>query len=379
MRFQLAEEVEMTRSVLREFAREKVALGAIARDEAQALDFTIFRQMGELGLTGILFPERYGGAGGDTITYTAVLEELAKVCASTAAILAMHTAYAAWPIYQFGNSRLREEMLVPLAQGTQLGGAGLANVSQRMEDGALAKPLLADEREGHIRLQGTHPLVLFGGHADVYVLAARLASTGKTNVFVLLNGTAGLQVNPPMSKLGLRSMPMSAVVLQGCEIPIEQRLGKSSRGPTGATSKMALLGQLSAAAISVGIAQGALEEAAAYAKARKQFGVTISRQQGILFKLADMSVRTDAARLLVYDAAWRLDTGLEAVRACAIARRYAAEAAVAVTTEAVQVLGGYGYMREYQLERYMRDAKCMESELGLGGMVVNEDARILSQ
>lgn len=366
----------MTRTVLQQFVREQVAPAAVARDEAHLFDRALFKQMGQLGLTGILFPERYGGVGGDKLTYAVALEEIAKGCASSATSLAMHTVYCAWPIYHFGAEPIRERVLIPLVQGTALGGACLAGVTRQSEHGTNGASVTADEAGDWIRLNGSHPVMLHAGYADTYVICAPMARNRQWNMLLINDQEAGLTLKPTVQKLGLHAVPVAEALFQNCTIPREQRIGRFGSGAK-AVSTMLQLGQLSAAAIAVGIAQGALDEATAYAKTRKQFGVAIGRQQGILFKLADMSVRTEASRLLIYQAAWQLDAGLDSSRACAIARRYAARTAVAVATEAVQVFGGYGYMREYRVERYMRDAKGIDSDFMLGGMIVEEELRIL--
>lgn len=377
MQFQLSEELEMTRSVIRSFAEQQLAPNAVIRDEEACCDRKLFDSMGELGLAGIPIPEQYGGAGSDFMTYTIVLEELSKICASSAAMLAAHTAYTAWPIYLWGSEELREELLIPLATGKKLGGWGAPELEAAESPNRSMRA--GKESDSAIVLSGQLPFVVNAGAADAYVMFA-YADHGarKLNAYVVESGASGSIIGMNEQKLGLCSFMTARMTMSNCKIPSRNRLGRQGEGQRIVRSIIDGA-YISSAALALGIAQGALESAAAYAKEREQFGRFIGRQQGISFKLADMSARTEAARLLVYQAAWRKDEGLPCGQEAAIARKYASNAAIAVTIEAVQIFGGYGYMREYKMERYLRDAKCLESAIGVCGLQTNLIARILAE
>jgi len=375
MHFLGSEELEMTRSVLRDFARTELAPRVKERDEQQAFDKSIIKKMAELGLTGILIPEHYGGAGGDCLTYAVVIEELAAVCASSAAVLGAHTTYTSCLLNSSVDERQKRLHLYDMAQGKKLGGIGFPVRQDRGE--AKGSPLWAHSSGDAMILDGIHPCVVNAGTADLYMLFAfvRNGSRQRNHPFIIEKGNPGLSLGKPHRKIGLRSYATAEVQLKQCKVPYSNRLGAVREKPSKTVSWVDL-GYLSAAAQAVGIAQGALDRAAAYAKERVQFGKAIGRQQGIAFKLADMAVKLEAARLLTYQAAWRMDQRLVSRKEAAMARLYSAEAAVAITTEAVQIFGGYGYMQEVGLERYMRDAKCVESDYGTGGFHTDVRRRI---
>jgi butyryl-CoA dehydrogenase len=352
MQFRFSDELEMTRAAVRDFAENEVAREAGERDERERFDRKLFGAMGSLGLTGIPWPERFGGAGSDCLTYAVAVEELARVCASTAAALAVHTAYASWPIFKFGSEELKRKYLTALASGAKLGAASLEN------------GLTADADGDGFVLNGSLENVANAGEAYIYFVFAEEEPVGKRrksacSAFIVESGTPGLTVGKKARKLGLRSVTTCEISFDRCRVPAGNRLGKKGQGREIVMSALDY-GQISASALAVGVAQGAMEAAAAYAKERNQFGKPIGRQQGISFKLADMAAKLEGARLLAYQAAWRQAAGLECRREAALAGKFASAAAAAVTIEAVQVFGGYGYMREYRVERYMRDAKCIE-------------------
>ncbi|MEV5028070.1 acyl-CoA dehydrogenase family protein [Paenibacillus sp. LPE1-1-1.1] len=379
MQFSLAEEQEMTRSVVREFAESEVAPGAGKRDELEQFDRKLFDKMGKLGLTGIPVSERYGGAGGDWLTFSIAVEELARVCASTAAALAAHTVYTAWPIYVYGDEYTKACYLSKLAGGTMLGACALP--LQSIDESNGASSISAQSGKESWLLNGGHSYAVQAGIADVYLVFAHTDSNRRKNeyhTFLIERGAPGLRIGKSIHKLGLGSFPFSEIKLEQCSIPKKNQVGRNRQGLTIASS-LADIAHISAAAQAVGIAQGAYEAAAAYAKERKQFGSLIGKQQGISFKLADMWTRLEAARLLTYQAAWRKDAGLDCGREAAIARKFSAECAVAAVIEAIQVFGGYGYMQEYRLERFLRDAKCLESDLGTGGMNMDCLSRLLKK
>jgi len=377
MRFELPEELEMLRSVVREFAEAEAAPGAAGRDEEERFDRPLFAKLATLGLTGIPIPERYGGSGGGWLAYVIVLEELARVCASTASALAAHTAFAVWPLYRYGSEPMREQWLRPYASGACLAGAGLLQRERGTGSAPNDRSLYAvDEDDEGIGLQGTHPFVVNAGEADAYLLFAPSRQSRRIYAAWVQRDAPGLAHGQRINKLGLRSFAAGELSLASCRVPINQTLGRDGRSREMLQS-LAAVGNLSAAAQSVGVAQGALDAASAYAKERKQFGAPIGRQQSILFKLADMSVAAEAARWLVYQAAWRLDEGSGGGREAALARSYAAESAARAALEAVQIMGGYGYMREFKLERLLRDAKCLETAIAIGG--IENENRLLVQ
>ncbi|GFN31680.1 acyl-CoA dehydrogenase family protein [Paenibacillus xylaniclasticus] len=372
MRFELPEELEMLRLVVREFAETEVAPGASGRDEEERFDRSLFTKMAELGLTGIPVPERYGGSAAGWLAYVIVLEELARVCVSTSAVLAAHTAYTVWPLYRYGSDSIRDRLLQPYASGAQLGGAGLYETSNSAASSAVElveeqRLNVVEEEAGGLVLQGTHPFVLNAGEADGYFILAPSRQTRRLHALWLSADAPGLTAGNRHSKLGLRAFATGELLFQACRIESGDTVGREGRARE-MLQPIKMIAALGAAAQSVGAAQGAMAAATRYAKERKQFGAPIGRQQSILFKLADMSVAAEASRLLVYQAAWRLDQGYSAVREASLARTYAAEAAVRTALEAVQIMGGYGYMREFKLERLLRDVKCLETALALGGL-----------
>ncbi|MDQ8733599.1 acyl-CoA dehydrogenase family protein [Paenibacillus sp. LHD-38] len=368
MQFSLNEELEMTRSFVREFAESEVAPLAGERDEREQFDRKLFDQMGKLGITGIPISERYGGAGSDWLTFSIVVEELARVCASTAAALAAHTVFTAWPLYVYGDDSIKAAYLGELAMGTMLGTSALP-MPNNMES-KISSRIAAQSGNENWLLNGAHSCVMQAGIADCYLVFAQIEPNRRRNdmnAYLIESGAPGLHMEEKIQRMGLRSFPSAKIRLEQCPVPKKNQLGVNRQGHAMALS-LADIAHISAAAQAVGIAQGAYEAAAAYAKERKQFGLLIGKQQGISFKLADLWTRLEAARLLTYQAAWRKDAGLECGREAAIARKFSAECAVAAAIEAIQVFGGYGYMQEYRMERFLRDAKCLESELGTGGM-----------
>lgn len=379
MQFNLSEELEMTRSVVRHFAEKEVAPNAGERDETEQFERTLFGKMGELGLSGIPIPEQYGGAGSDILTYAVVLEALSQDCASTAAGLAAHTAFSAWPILHFGSEELKRLFLNEMAGGVKLGACVFPTVSRdkTVKDHGI---IATADGDGFV-LNGSNSFVINAGAADIYIVYAQVPSLRRKPVlsaFIVESGTPGCYIGNNVRKLGLRSLMTAEMVFENCKVPNKNRLGKEGQGQEIAGSVIDI-GHIGAAAQAVGIAQGALEAAAAYAKERMQFGKQIGRQQGISFKLADMSAKIEASRLLTYQASWRLNEGLSCSREAAIARKFSADTAVSVAIDAVQVFGGYGYMREYRMERFLRDAKCLETDIGTGGMQTDFIYRILAE
>ncbi|MCG1021310.1 acyl-CoA dehydrogenase [Sutcliffiella horikoshii] len=357
MNFQLSEEHEMIRKMVRDFAKNEVEPTAAERDEEERFDMEIFKKMADLGLTGIPFPEEYGGIGSDYLAYCIAVEELSRVCASTGVTLSAHTSLASWPIYKYGTEEQKQKYLVPLAQGTSIGGYGLTEPGSGSDAGGMRTTAKLDG--DHYVLNGSKIFITNGGIADIYVVFAVTDPSSKhkgTSAFIVEADFPGFSVGKKEQKLGIRSSPTTEIIFEDCRVPKENMLGAEGEG-----FKVAMTtldgGRNGIAAQAVGIAQGALDAAVAYAKERVQFGKPIAAQQGVSFKLADMATTVEASRLLTYQAAWRESEGLSYGLESAMSKLFAGDTAMKVTTEAVQVFGGYGYTKDYPVERYMRDAK----------------------
>jgi butyryl-CoA dehydrogenase len=357
MNFRLTEEHEMIRKMVRDFARNEVAPSAAERDEEERFDRKIFDKMAELGLTGIPWPEEYGGIGSDYLAYCIAVEELSRVCASTGVTLSAHTSLAGWPIYKFGSEGQKQKYLKPMAQGEKIGAYGLTEPGSGSDAGGMRTTARLDG--DHYILNGSKIFITNGGIADIYVVFALTDPESRqkgTTAFIIESDFPGFSVGKKEKKLGIRSSPTTEIIFEDCRVPKENMLGKEGEG-----FKIAMMtldgGRNGIAAQAVGIAQGALDAAVDYAKEREQFGKPIALQQGIGFKLADMATNVEAARLLTYQAAWLESEGLPYGKESAMSKLFAGDAAMKVTTEAVQVFGGYGYTKDYPVERYMRDAK----------------------
>ncbi|MDM5361369.1 butyryl-CoA dehydrogenase [Peribacillus sp. B2I2] len=357
MQFKLTEEHEMIRKMVRDFAQNEVAPTAAERDEEERFDREIFDKMAELGLTGIPWPEEYGGIGSDYLAYCIAIEELSRVCASTGVTLSAHTSLAGWPIYKFGSEEQKQKYLRPMAQGEKIGAYGLTEPSSGSDAGGMrtTAKLVGDE----YIISGSKIFITNGGIADTYVVFALTDPKSKqkgTSAFIVEKDFPGFSVGKKEKKLGIRSSPTTEIIFDECRVPKENLLGKEGEG-----FKIAMMtldgGRNGIAAQAVGIAQGALDAAVDYAKERVQFGKPISAQQGIGFKLADMATGVEASRLLTYQAAWLESEGFPYGKESAMSKLFAGDTAMKVTTEAVQVFGGYGYTKDYPVERYMRDAK----------------------
>ncbi|MDA2341769.1 acyl-CoA dehydrogenase AcdA [Bacillus cereus group sp. MYBK163-2] len=357
MHFKLSEEHEMIRKMVRDFAKNEVAPTAAERDEEERFDRELFDQMAELGLTGIPWPEEYGGIGSDYLAYVIAIEELSRVCASTGVTLSAHTSLAGWPIFKFGTEEQKQKFLRPMAEGKKIGAYGLTEPGSGSNAGGMKT--IAKRDGDHYILNGSKIFITNGGIADIYVVFALTDPESKqrgTSAFIVESDTPGFSVGKKESKLGIRSSPTTEIMFEDCRIPVENLLGKEGQG-----FKVAMQtldgGRNGIAAQAVGIAQGALDASVEYARERHQFGKPIAAQQGIGFKLADMATDVEAARLLTYQAAWLESEGLPYGKESAMSKVFAGDTAMRVTTEAVQVFGGYGYTKDYPVERYMRDAK----------------------
>ena len=362
MKFELSEEQSLIRDTVREFAESEIGPSAAQRDEEERFDRSLmFDSLAELGLTGIVFPEEYGGAGADYLSYAIAVEELSRVCASTGVTLSAHLSLGANPIYLFGTESQKQQFLVPLATGEKMGAFGLTEPSAGSDAGSTKTTAVRDGDDW--LLNGSKIFITNGGEAEIYVVLARTDKDAKKHhgmsAFIVEKGTEGFSFGKKEQKLGIRSSPTMEIVFENCRIPADNLLGEEGQG-----FKVAMKtldgGRIGIGSQAIGIAQGALEQAVAYAKERKQFDKPIAAFQGISFQLADMATQIEAARLMVYNAAYRASAGLSYSQASAMAKLMASETAMKVATQAVQILGGYGYSREFPVERMMRDAKITE-------------------
>lgn len=357
MNFQLTEEHEMLRKMIRDFAENQVAPTAAERDEEERFDRSIFEQMAELGLTGIPWPEKYGGAGADYLSYVIAVEELSRVDASIGVTLSAHVSLASWPLYKFGSEEQKQKFLRPLAEGKKMGAYCLTEPGSGSDSAGMRTTAVRDG--DHYILNGSKIFITNAGEAEIYIVFAvtnpELKHKG-ISAFIVEKGMDGFTMGKKEKKLGIRSSPTLAVNFEDVRVPAENLLGEEGQG-----FKIAMMtldgGRNGIAAQALGIAQGAYEHALDYAKERNQFGKPIASLQAIQFKLADMATKIEASRLLTYQAAWLEDQGLPYGKASAMSKVFAGDTAMEVTTEAVQVFGGYGYTREYPVERFMRDAK----------------------
>lgn len=356
MDFKLSDEHKMIRAAAREFAKE-LKSGVIQRDEDAQFPFEFIKQMAELGFMGIMTPEKYGGAGLDTLAYVLVLEEVAKIDASTAVVLSAHNSLVLWGLNEYGTEEQKQKYLVPLAKGEKLGAFALSEPEAGSD--ASSQHTTAEDKGDHYLLNGTKNWITNGGTADIYLVIAQThAELGHRgiNVLIVEKNTTGFTIGPKENKLGIRSSDTHSLLFSDVIVPKENRIGEDGFGFKFAMKTLDG-GRIGIAAQALGIAAGAYDLALNYSKERKTFGKPISNHQAIQFKLADMEVDIEAARLLTYKAAWTKDQGLPYSKEAAIAKLHASEVAMKHTVEAVQIHGGYGYVKEYHVERLMRDAK----------------------
>ncbi len=357
MNFVLTEEQEMTKQMVRDFAEKELKPGAEERDDREEFSRDIFDKMARLGLTGIPWPEEYGGGGCDFISYVIAVEELSRVDASTGTTLSAHTSLAGWPVYKYGNEEQKKKYLEPMALGEVMGAYALTEATAGTDAAAQSTTGVLDG-DSYV-LNGNKIFITNGGEAEVNIVFAVTDKEKKAkgvSAFIVEKGTPGFSFGKKERKMGLRSSPTLELIFDNCRVPKENLLGNEGEGFKIAMSTLDG-GRNGIAAQAVGIAQGAMEEAIAYAKSREQFGQPIANFQAISFMLADMGTKIEAARLLTYQAAYLESAGLPYGKASAMAKLYASEMAMEVTTNAVQIFGGYGYTRDYPVERFMRDAK----------------------
>ena len=358
--FNLSEEHIQLQQTFREFAENEVKPLAKELDETERFPTETVRKMAELGMMGLPIPEEYGGSGIDQIGYVLAVEELSKVCATTGIILSAHTSLCCWPIMTFGTEAQKEKYLKPLASGQKLGAFALTEPSAGT-DASMQKSTAVLEGD-HYVLNGNKVFITNAGAADVFIVFAmtdKEQGTRGITAFILERDMPGFTMGKPENKMGLRASSTCELVFDNVRVPVENRLGAEGKGFKIA---MATLdgGRIGVGAQAVGIAQGAIDEAVKFTKERIQFGRRISQFQNTQFTLADMQTRTDAARMLVWRAAAAEQEGQPYTHLAAMAKLFASETASYVANRAVQLCGGYGYTKDYPVERMMRDAKVTE-------------------
>jgi alkylation response protein AidB-like acyl-CoA dehydrogenase len=356
--FHFTDEQEQLRRSVREFAEGEIAPHVMEWDEASHFPLEIMPKLGEMGLLGIIFPEPYGGAGLGYTEYVIAIEELARVDGSVGLIIAAHNSLCSNHIFKFGNEAQKKKYLVPLAQGKKIGAWSLTEPEAGSDAGGTRTTAVRDG--DHWVLNGAKTFTTNGHYADVCVaMAVTDKSKGSHGIsaFILEKGMAGFRPGKKENKLGMRASDTSEVIFSDCRVPKENMLGPEGDGFIGSL-RILDGGRISIAALGLGMAQGALEAATRYAKQRKQFGQPISEFQAIQFKLADMATEVEAARLLVYQAAWLADQGKSRyTREASMAKLFASEVAVRVANDCVQIHGGYGFIKDYPAEKYYRDVK----------------------
>jgi len=357
MKFELSEEHLMIQKAARDFAQNELKPGVIERDEHQKFPKEQVRMMGELGFLGMMVSPKYGGGGMDTISYVLAMEEISKVDASASVIMSVNNSLVCWGLEEYGTEEQKQKFLAPLAKGEIIGAFCLSEPEAGSD--ATSQHTTAIDKGDYYLLNGMKNWITNGGSASTYLVIAQTdASKGSRgiNALIVEKGMPGFTVGPKENKLGIRGSDTHSLMFSDVKVPKASRIGEEGSGFKFAMKTLAG-GRIGIASQALGIASGAYELALAYSKERKAFGKTISQHQAIQFKLADMATEIDAARLLCLKAAWMKDKGLDFSLASSMAKLFASRVAMEVTTEAVQVHGGYGYVKEFHVERLMRDAK----------------------
>ena len=353
----MTEEHKMIRGAARDFAQNELLPGVIERDEKQFFPSEQIKKLGELGFLGMMVDPKYGGAGMDTISYVFAMEEISKVDASCSVVMSVNNSLVCWGLEAFGTEEQKEKYLRPLATGEIIGAFCLSEPEAGSD--ATSQQTTAIDKSDHYLLNGTKNWITNGNTASVYLVIAQTdVEKGHKgiNVFIVEKDMQGLVVGPKENKLGIRGSDTHSLMFTDVKVPKENRIGEDGFGFTFAMKTLSG-GRIGIASQALGIASGAYELALQYSKERKAFGKEISKHQAIAFKLADMATEIDAARLLCLKAAWLKDNGKNYDQAGAMAKVFASETAMKTTIEAVQIHGGYGFVKEYHVERLMRDAK----------------------
>lgn len=358
MNFQFTDEQQQLRRSIREFAEGEIAPHVMEWDEASHFPIEIMPKLAEMGLLGVIFPEHYGGAGLGYIEYVIAIEELSRVDGSVGIIVAAHNSLCSNHIFKFGTEAQKQKYLVPLAQGKKIGAWSLTEPEAGSDAGGTRT--IAKREDDHWLINGAKTFTTNGHYADVCVAMAvtdKSRNSHGISAFIVEKGTPGFKPGKKENKLGLRASDTSEMILTDCRVPRENLLGPEGEGFIGSL-KILDGGRISIAALALGMAQGALDAAIKYAKQRKQFGQPISEFQAIQFKLADMATQVEAARLIVYQAAWLADQdNARFTRESSMAKLFASEVAVRVANECVQIHGGYGFIKDYPAEKFYRDVK----------------------
>ena len=360
MNFGLTREQELVRQMVREFAVNEVKPIAAEIDETERFPMENVKKMAELGMMGIPFPKELGGAGGDVLSYIIAVEELSKVCGTTGVILSAHTSLCASLLYENGTPAQKEKYLVPLAKGDKIGAFGLTEPGAGTDAAGQQTTAILDG-DNYI-LNGSKIFITNGGVADTFIVFAmtdKSQGTRGISAFIVEKDFPGFSIGKKEDKLGIRASSTTELIFENCIVPKENLIGREGKG-FGIAMKTLDGGRIGIAAQALGIAEGAYEEAVKYMKERKQFGRPLSAFQGLQWMIAEMETKIEAAKLLVYKAAWLKQNKLPYSVDAAKAKLFAAEVAMDVTTKAVQIHGGYGYTKEYPVERMMRDAKITE-------------------
>jgi butyryl-CoA dehydrogenase len=364
MDFELTEEQRMILKMAREFAEKEVAPIAAEIDEKEEVPFENIKKMGELGFLGLTVSEEYGGTGADTISYVIAIEEISKACASTGAIMAVQNSLICYGLERYGNEEQKRKFLIPAARGEKIGSFALTE-PEAGSDAASIKTTAIREGDFYI-INGTKRFITNGSFSDFVILFAMTdKAKGHRGISAIIveRGTPGFSVGKEERKLGIRATNTCELIFDDCKVPVANRLGEEGQGFRIALSILDF-GRIGIAAQAIGIARAAYEASLDYARTRVQFGRPIAEFQAIQWMLADMATRLEAARLLTYSAALAKErakrTGERFTKEAAMAKLFASETAMWVTTKAIQIHGGYGYMKEYPVERYFRDAKITE-------------------
>lgn len=360
MNFDLTQEQQMIRKTIREFANEVVAPGAIERDKTKAFPKEIFKQLADMGMMGLPFSEEYGGAGADTVSFAIVTEELSRACASTGITYSAHISLGGAPLNLFGTEEQKQKYLVPVCTGESFGAFGLTEPNAGSDAGGTQTT--AKEDGNDFVINGNKAFITNASYAKHLALTAITdIKDGKKEISAIIVPTdsEGFSVIDNYEKMGLNASNTTELVLENVRVPRENLLGEKGNG-----FKQFLVtldgGRIGIGAMAVGIAQAAFDRALRYSKERKQFGKTLSEFQITQFKLADMAMKIELARTMVHKAAWLKDQGRAFGKEASMCKLYASEIAMQVADQAIQIHGGYGYMKEYEVERYMRDAKLLE-------------------
>jgi alkylation response protein AidB-like acyl-CoA dehydrogenase len=357
MQFEFTEEHLMIRQAARDFAQTELKPGVIERDEHQKFPTEQIKKLGELGFMGMMVSPEYGGSGMDTISYVLVMEELSKIDASASVVVSVNNSLVCYGLAEYASEEQKQKYLVPLAKGEKIGAFCLSEPEAGSD--ATSQQTTAIDMGDHYLVNGTKNWISNGNSASTYLVIAQTDPAKKShgiNVLIVEKGMEGFTVGPKENKLGIRGSDTHSLMFTDVKVPKENRIGEDGFGFRFAMKTLEG-GRIGIASQALGIASGAYELALEYSKQRKAFGKTISDFQAIQFKLADMATQIEAARLLCLKAAWLKDHGLPYAQASSMAKLYASEVAMRTTVEAVQIHGGYGYVKEYHVERLMRDAK----------------------